>query len=101
MPTDSAFGPWHRRYRNKKKLITLSFTNWSRALFRPPRSHGYLEIIARMRDEDGIPGLILGCTKKKKTFLLIADDDMGPEFAVFDTAALHCRAVVEFALSES
>ncbi|ARE40014.1 Aspartate racemase [Rhodovulum sp. P5] len=55
----------------------------------------YLDIAARMRRDDGVEGLILGCTE---IFLLIDQDD-APDFPMFNTSKLHCDAAVEFALS--
>ncbi len=59
--------------------------------------HRYLKILDRMRRDDGVQGLILGCTE---IFLLINQKDT-PGFPMFNTAKLHCDAAVEFALSQS
>lgn len=55
----------------------------------------YLEIADRMHREEGVEGLILGCTE---IFLLIDQADR-PDFPMFNTARLHCEAAVDFALS--
>ncbi|TMV04838.1 amino acid racemase [Ruegeria sediminis] len=55
----------------------------------------YLEIADRLAAEEGAQGLILGCTE---IFLLIGQPDR-PEFPMFNTTELHCRAAVDFALS--
>lgn len=57
----------------------------------------YIEIAERMRQEDGVEGLILGCTE---IFLLIDQPDM-PDFPMFNTAKLHCDAAINFALGGS
>ncbi|MEI4470157.1 aspartate/glutamate racemase family protein [Frigidibacter sp. MR17.24] len=54
----------------------------------------YVEIAERMRREEGVEGLILGCTE---IFLLIGQDDI-PDLPMFDTARLHCEAAVAMAL---
>lgn len=55
----------------------------------------YIEIAERMRREDRLEGLILGCTE---IFLLVDQPDM-PDFPMFNTARLHCDAAVRFALA--
>ncbi|MEL6587258.1 MAG: amino acid racemase [Pseudomonadota bacterium] len=62
---------------------------------KPASKARYLDIAARMRDEGGAQGLILGCTE---IFLLVAQADM-PDFPMFNTAKLHCDAAVDFALA--
>ena len=57
----------------------------------------YIEIAERMRREDGVEGLILGCTE---IFLLIDQSDM-PDFPMFNTAKLHCDAAINFAFGGS
>jgi aspartate racemase len=54
----------------------------------------YIKIAERMCREDGVEGLILGCTE---IFLLIDQSDM-PDLPMFNTAKLHCDAAVKFAL---
>lgn len=62
--------------------------------FRPASKARYLEIIERLRREDGAQGVILGCTE---IFLMIEQQDL-PGFPVFNTALLHCEAAIEAAL---
>jgi len=54
----------------------------------------YLEIIARMEREEGIQGVILGCTE---IGMLISQTDL--ELPVFDTTRIHALAAVEKALT--
>lgn len=53
----------------------------------------YVEEVARMRRDDKIDGLIMGCTE---ITMLIAQDDF--DIPVFDTTRIHAEAAVEFAL---
>lgn len=63
-----------------------------KGIFRPETKAAYLQIIDKLRQQ-GAEGVILGCTEIP---LLIqpADTDM----MLFDTAAIHSAAAVEFAL---
>jgi len=58
--------------------------------------NAYLEIIARMEQEDMIGGVILGCTE---IGMLISQQDL--ELPVFDTTEIHALAAVEEALPSS
>ena len=58
--------------------------------------NAYLEIIARMEQEDTIGGVILGCTE---IGMLISQQDL--ELPVFDTTEIHALAAVEEALPSS
>lgn len=76
------------------EIDRIIFDELVKGVFRDTSKNRYLEIAARMRDEDGAEGLILGCTE---IFLLIDQPDM-PDFPMFNTASLHCDAAVRFAL---
>jgi aspartate racemase len=52
-----------------------------------------LNIMNRMRRDYNIEGVILGCTELP---MLIKQADM--DIPVFDTAAIHAKAIVDFAL---
>lgn len=54
----------------------------------------YLEVVARAKANDGIDGVIFGCTE---VGLLVGADDF--DVPAFDTTALHAKAVMDFALS--
>ncbi len=64
-----------------------------KSVFSPETRKGYLDVIASMKAE-GAQGAILGCTEIP---LLIRQSDC--DIPVFDTAAIHARAAVDFALS--
>ncbi len=55
----------------------------------------YLDIVDRIVREQGAEGVILGCTE---IFLLLRQEDR-PGLPMFNTAWLHCRAAVDFALA--
>ncbi len=55
----------------------------------------YLEIAARLQRDEGVEGLIFGCTEIP---LLIDQPDL-TDLPMFNTTRLHCQAAVEFALS--
>jgi aspartate racemase len=61
----------------------------------PETRDRYLAIIDRMAFEDGARGAILGCTEIP---LLVRQSDA--TIPVYDTAALHAAAAVDFALAE-
>ena len=56
---------------------------------------GLLRIARRMIDEDGIEGLILGCTELP---LILTRDEFGIPF--FNTTEIHVESVVRYALSD-
>ncbi len=60
---------------------------------RDASKNAYLEIIARMEDDEKIEGVILGCTE---IGMLISQDDLA--LPVFDTTRIHALAAVEKAL---
>ena len=70
------------------------YTELTRNVFRKETRDRYLQIIDRMAKEEGIRGVILGCTEIP---LLIKQSDTSTP--VFDTTALHAAAAVDFALS--
>lgn len=53
----------------------------------------FLDIVARARRDDGVDGIILGCTE---IGLLVGPDDF--DLPTFDTTKLHARAAIDFAL---
>ena len=57
---------------------------------------GYIKIINRLRDEEGVEGVILGCTEIP---LLIKQKDV--DIPVFDTTAIHSEAAVRYSLGGS
>jgi aspartate racemase len=59
--------------------------------FRDSTRDGFISLITKLRDEDGIDGVILGGTELT---LLLSDPDVAGVPAL-DTTALHVRAIVE------
>lgn len=57
----------------------------------------YLQIAERMRAQDGVQGVILGCTE----IFLLMDQPDAPDLPMFNTAKLHCEAAVQLALAET
>jgi aspartate racemase len=62
-------------------------------LLKPESRKTILNIMNRMRRDYNIEGVILGCTELP---MLIKQADM--DIPVFDTAAIHAKAIVDFAL---
>lgn len=54
---------------------------------------GYLAEVARMRRDESIDGVIMGCTE---ITMLIGQDDF--DVPVFDTTRIHAEAAVDFAM---
>lgn len=54
---------------------------------------GFIKIINRLREKEGVEGIILGCTEIP---LLIKQDDV--DIPVFDTTAIHSEAAVKYSL---
>lgn len=78
----------------QEEIDRIIFDELVKDVLREPSRTRYLEIAERMRNEEGVEGLILGCTE---IFLLIDQHHM-PQLPMFNTARLHCDAAVEFAL---
>ncbi|GAB4193144.1 MAG: amino acid racemase [Wenzhouxiangellaceae bacterium] len=72
----------------------IIFDELCRHQIRPESKARYLEIADRIQDEEGVEGLILGCTE---IFLLIDQPDR-PHLPMFNTTQLHCEAAVRFAM---
>ena len=64
-----------------------------RGIVSPVSKDAYLAEIARLQSEEGIDGVILGCTE---ITMLIGQDDL--TLPVFDTTRIHAQAAVDFAL---
>jgi aspartate racemase len=72
----------------------IIFDELVRRDLRPESKEAYLRVVEDLRRR-GAEGVVLGCTE---IFLLIGQADL-PDFPVFDTAALHVEAAVDFAVS--
>ena len=76
------------------EMVNLSIYNeLGKGLILPETKKYYLELIEKLKKE-GAEGVILGCTEIP---LLIKQSDC--DIPVFDTALIHSKAAVEFALS--
>jgi aspartate racemase len=78
----------------QKDIDQIIFNELVKNILTAESKQRYLAIAERMRREDGVEGLILGCTE---IFLLIDQADI-PDFPMFNTAKLHADAAVDFAL---
>ena len=56
---------------------------------------GYIRIINRLVNEEGVEGVILGCTEIS---LLVKQEDVS--VPVFDTTKIHAEAAVKYAIEE-
>jgi aspartate racemase len=77
-------------------INTIIFDELVNGQFRPESKAQFLHIIDRMIREDGIQGVILGCTEIP---ILIKQEDV--RVPVFDTLTIHATAGVEHALSSA
>jgi aspartate racemase len=67
-----------------------------RGVVRPESKAAYLDLIARIRAEEGVDGVILGCTEI--TMLIGAGDT---DLPVFDTTRLHAEWAADAALGDA
>ena len=78
---------------DRPRLHAIIFEELVRGVFNPASKAAMLQIIETGRREQGADGVILGCTEFG---LLLSSDDL--DLPVFDTAAIHASAGVDFAL---
>lgn len=78
------------------EIDRIIFDELCRGVFLPKSKATYLRVIDRMRKEENVEGVVLGCTEIP---LLISQADR-VDFPFFDTTALHVQAVVDFALQD-
>jgi aspartate racemase len=69
------------------------FEELGRGLIKPETKSYYIDVINKLAGQ-GAEGIIMGCTEIP---LLISSDDV--DIPLFDTAKIHSKAAVEFALS--
>lgn len=74
-------------------LHRIIFEELCRGIIKPRSKAEFLHIVRKARQEEGIDGVILGCTEFG---LLASQDDF--DIPVFDTARLHAEAAMDFAL---
>lgn len=78
----------------REDINRVIYGELTRGRFEPASRARFREIALRMVRDEGVEGLILGCTE---IMLLIDEPDL-PELVVFPTARLHTRAAVELSL---
>lgn len=78
----------------RNEINTIIFDELVNDILRPESKARYLAIIDRMTREDGIQGIILGCTEIP---LLIKPDDVA--LPTFDSMTIHATAAVQHALT--
>ncbi len=78
----------------RTEINTIIFDELVNNILRPESKARYLAIIDRMTREDGIQGVILGCTEIP---LLIKPQDVA--LPTFDSMTIHATAAVEHALT--
>jgi aspartate racemase len=61
---------------------------------RPESKSAYVDEVGRMRRDDGVDGVIMGCTE---ITMLIGHGDF--DIPVFDTTRIHAEAAIDFALA--
>ncbi len=84
IPTDAEMDKTHE----------IIMTELTKAIFTSKSKATYLEVINRMQKEAAVEGAILGCTEIP---LLINQTDT--DLPVFDTTAIHVKAILEYAFS--
>jgi aspartate racemase len=81
-------------YEEDRKFIHETIgSELGRGIFKPETKSYYLEVMKKLV-EQGAEGIILGCTEIP---MLIKTEDI--DIPLFDTALIHAKAAVEFALS--
>ena len=79
----------------REYINTVIFDELCAGKFSDGARDGYLKIIDRLVKEEGVEGIILGCTEIP---LLIKQKDVS--VPVFDTTAIHAEAAVRYALRD-
>jgi aspartate racemase len=79
----------------REYINTVIFDELCAGKFNDGARDGYLKIIDRLVKEEGVEGIILGCTEIP---LLIKQKDVS--VPVFDTTAIHAEAAVRYALRD-
>ena len=69
------------------------FNELTKGIFKDETKKKFIDLIEKLKTE-GAEGVIFGCTE---ICLLIAQEDISVR--VFDTAAIHSKSAVDFALS--
>jgi aspartate racemase len=81
-------------YEEQQDIDTIIFNELVKFDIRETSRKRYVEIVDRLVRDEAAEAAILGCTE---IFMLLRQIDC-PNTPLFDTAQLHCRAAVDFAL---
>ncbi len=81
---------------DRLELHAMIFDELCRGIISQSSKSKLLQIVGTARNDHGIDGVILGCTEFG---LLAGQDDF--DIPVFDTAALHANAAMDFALGNA
>lgn len=79
----------------RDRLHAIIFGELVKGVVSPASKAELLALIAAMREAEGIDGVIFGCTE---IGMLLSPDDF--DIPTFDTAEIHARAAVDFALDD-
>ncbi len=77
--------------KEQERIQHLIFTEIELGIFKESTHNELLSITKRMKDEDKIDGLILGCTELP---LILTDEVFNIPF--LNTSAIHCRSIIEY-----
>lgn len=80
----------------RARVHEIIYDELCRGIVKPDSKAAYLAEIARLRAEEGIDGVIMGCTE---ITMLIGQPDF--DIPVFDTTAIHAEAAIAFALGDA
>ncbi|MET3662677.1 aspartate/glutamate racemase family protein [Aquamicrobium ahrensii] len=80
----------------RARVHEIIYGELCRGIVKPDSKAAYLAEIARLQAEEGIDGVIMGCTE---ITMLIGQPDF--DIPVFDTTAIHAEAAIAFALGDA
>ena len=71
------------------------FAELTRDIFTDETKKRYLQIIARLEEEEQVQGIVYACTEIP---ILLKDEQV--DVKTFDTTLIHAKAAVEFAVGD-
>ena len=77
----------------REEIHRIIYDELCQGVVKAPSKEAYVATVARLRRDDKVDGLIMGCTE---ITLLIGQEDF--DIPVFDTTRIHAEAAVDFAL---
>lgn len=78
-----------------EEVDRIIFDELCKGIIKEDSNKYYLEVIDKMKKEDGIQGVILGCTEIE---MLVKEDDL--DIPMFDTTQSHIDAIVKKVLTK-